>query len=303
MYKFEISADSPEELNLKMQDFAKEVMRNGKQELIPRQPELPQYIDEAPELPTVAQYREKIYTQAQSEVTPPNPFAPPPSYWKVPEPQSPQWNVPAPAPTVEMPIVVNSQWKTEAPTFTPPPAVDPNVDASGALWNAAIHASTRNKTKDGMWKKKKVYTEKTAAAPQTMQPAPAQALHIPPPSMDIGIPSGPQVHVQFHPAPQAPVAPPVVQAPVQQVVPVQKYENVQVPAGTRPAHSLISFKNNLTLIIAQLITEKKIDQNYVQQMKNYFQVKEIWNILQSERQCIEMYDEFAKHGFITQVDG
>jgi hypothetical protein len=51
------------------------------------------------------------------------------------------------------------------------------------------------------------------------------------------------------------------------------------------------------------LNEGKIDQTYIDQLKNHFQVKEIWNILASGKSCEELYEQFCSYGLIQRVEG
>lgn len=172
------------------------------------------------------------------------------------------------------------------------------VDSHGLPWDARIHADSKTKKTDGTWTMKrkldpefvkKVQDEiKTPHTPIVIPPVPPSAVHAELPKFD-------------HTA-QPGVSPFERQVPEVIAAPVQQYETTPIPQGNRPAHSLITFKNNLMILIAQLINEGKINHEYLAQLKVYFQVKEIWNILSSELQCIELYNTFAELGFITKVD-
>lgn len=107
------------------------------------------------------------------------------------------------------------------------------------------------------------------------------------------------------PIPAVPIVPnqavqPVKSSPVAQTEP--KYEEIQVPQVTRPVYSYQSFKANFPMVLATLINEKKIDQNYIDALKKHFGVKEIWNVMGSEAQCLEIFNTFGSVGLITKVD-
>lgn len=112
--------------------------------------------------------------------------------------------------------------------------------------------------------------------------------------------------------PVQPVAPPVLSVPdqTQHKSPAEilndaqqnTYSNVAIPATTKPAHTLASFTDNLVQVLAQLINEKKINQDYIQQLCEHFQVKNIWNVTASGVKTRELYDSFGEFGFITKLD-
>lgn len=230
MYKFEISADSPEELREKMRDFASDIMMQD------TQTELPKYVDEVP-----------TFVEPM---------------------MSPTAVIPEPL----IPVVPTAMVTMRSDQST--------LDAAGQPYNAAIHSAKKTKTPSGLWRAKRGGIE---APTLSVAPAAVNVPVVPPTTVKVAMPSF-----------QA-VAPVVVE-------PTPAYENIVVPDGGRPAHSLITFKNNLMLIIAGLINEGKITQEYIAQLKTYFQVKEIWNIIGSEKQSTELFDVFCNAGFLTKVD-
>src|SRR5690606_8390373 len=67
-------------------------------------------------------------------------------------------------------------------------------------------------------------------------------------------------------------------------------------------HDYASFKQNLIPIFAELQKQDKINQEYIDQLKAHFQVKEIWNLLASESQCQDLYNLFIQHGIIFPAE-
>lgn len=245
LYKFEISADSPKELNEKMMDFAKELMGETH---IPMQSELPQYVDDAPSI-------------SQIEI---------------------------PAIPVVAPVIPSSVTKQTATG---------DRDSKGFPWDGRIHSSSKSFNKDGIWRLvRKVDGAVLAQVENELRNGGAEpkvftAPPTPLATMPVEVPV-------FSSAPT--IAPVILDTPIK-VAPT--YENIPMPTNAvRPAHSLITFKNNLMILIAQLINEGKITHEWVEQVKQHFGVKEIWNILHSEKQCIELFNAFIQHEFITEVE-
>lgn len=187
------------------------------------------------------------------------------------------------------------------------PAPEGTIDSKGLPWDERLHLEGRTFNKDGSWRSKRrldenfiiqVETELRAKmralkglAPVTSYGSPAAALSYPappPPTIHVEIPNFAANSVPFKPVEVAP--------------PVQTYENVVVPQGVRPAHSLLSFQNNLMTLLSQLVSDGKINREYIEELKKYFNVKEIWHITSSGKQSMELYDVFAQAGFITKVD-
>lgn len=227
-----------------------------------------------------------------------------------------------PFPTPNAPVSINTSCVDEddevvetASVQAFPTNSSTEVDSRGIPWDARIHAATKKKTSDGSWRTRRNVDEKLVnqveqeliakiKAGQVLQ---SPAVPVPFPTMAGGgvqLPSSNNI-VPPPPAPTVPVEmptftpPPVTAAPVT-AAPVQDYQNVQVPTGNvRPAYTLPAFKDHLTTLLAQLIDQGKIDQPYIQSLKEYFKVKEIWNILANEAQCIELWEMFGQVGFIT----
>lgn len=188
----------------------------------------------------------------------------------------------------------------------------PEFDSRGIAWDARIHSATKAKTKDGVWRKMRGADEALVREIEGTR-AP---VHTPPP-MPIITPAAAPMPAPLAVAPvaaaQAPVVPPVPPTTVQVEVPQFQtpppvvevtpptYENVAVPNGEKPAHTLESFKINILPTLATLVKSKKIDQNYIEQVKQYFGVKEIWHVVKNESQLKELFENFCAAGLITKV--
>lgn len=190
-----------------------------------------------------------------------------------------------------------------------PPVAAPSIagdqaqalDVKGIPHDLRIHSANKSKNLDGTWRYKRGVDDAAIATIENSYKgtvvhavaAPAALPSFPPP---------PAVTTPY----VAPIAPPqAVVAPV--VVAPVVVEPVAAPAipqvGVKPAHSLITFKNNLTELLAQFINEGKINQEYVASLCAYFKIKDIWNVLGSETQCMELFDVFVKAGFVTRIEG
>lgn len=196
------------------------------------------------------------------------------------------------------------------------------VDTRGLPWDTRIHAATRVTKQDGTWRNKrgvddalvKQVEQELIAAIKVGAPSIYGNLNSPMAATTPALPT-PQFIVPPPPAPTVAVAMPTFdqrntatpwanQAPGPAAVAAvpQEYQTVDVPEGVRPAYSLSSFKANLTIFLSALIDQGKIDQNYINELKEYFKVKEIWNILGNEASCIELWNTFGSIGYITKVD-
>lgn len=185
---------------------------------------------------------------------------------------------------------------SSAPAASSPVGNASEVDVKGMPHLLEIHSANKSKNLDGSWRYKRGVDDATIAAIESQYkgatPAPAPvAPPILPPAVTL-------------PPLAQPVAPPQVFAPVVVAPPVEVAAPAPTPmASITPAHTLATFKNNLTELLAQFINEGKINQEYIASLCAYFEVKDIWNVLASEKKCIELYESFIKAGLITEVQG
>ena len=173
--------------------------------------------------------------------------------------------------------------------------INGDLDSAGMPHDPRIHSDTKTKLKTGVWRLKKgldaeVFEKVTK---ELMTPV-VPVVIPPPPPVTIPVEIPPQVAT---PPPVQPVVSPAALLPVE-----NKYADIPIPQTGKPAHTLATFQNNLMAIIADLINQGKIDQNYIEELKKYFEVKEIWNINGSAKKVTELYETFAKCGFITALE-
>ncbi len=227
----------------------------------------------------------------------PQPFSAPPPIPQTPpipraEDFAPHWSPEQPHP---LPVAEAAQ-----------PLTRTDVDSNGLPWDSRIHAISQAKTKDGSWRTRRGVEDSTvrrveaelrgqskADAAQAEAPR-AQALPTPPP---IPAPAPPPVPFLAPPPvltqPQT-IAPPVVNhaSPPPAAGPVSI-----APQGF--AHSLETFKENRVAVLAQLVGAGKLDQPYVQKLKEYFKVEQIWQL--NDTQTSEMFDQFCQAGLIARM--
>ena len=193
---------------------------------------------------------------------------------------------PVPTPVVTPPVVE----QPVAPVV--PISSDVELDADGLPWDKRIHAATKTKMKrEGTWKIKRGVDPALVEQVKTELRGSVQALANPTP-----VPA-PPVTPQT-PVVEAPVVtPPVVEQPVAPAP-------VPTPAPTpvlpsNGGHTLETFKTNLPMIIATLISENKINQDYVNSLKAHFGIEELW--LANDAQKEEMFAGFIEYGWITKA--
>lgn len=138
------------------------------------------------------------------------------------------------------------------------------VDSEGCPWDERLHASTKTQTAQGVWKKKR--------------------------NLDNAILNAVRAEIMGTPVVETA---PVVEAPA--AMPAM----VQPPLMNTGGHTLESFSQNLPMVVSSLITEGKVNQEYINQLKGYFGVAEIWQV--NDQQKSEMFSTFVAAGLITQV--
>ncbi len=193
-------------------------------------------------------------------------------------------------PPVAIPIPVLPKEPTPTNDGVTPTQVEEKVgyavDITGAPWNPELHSAAKTLAESGKWRAKRVVgkKEKVITPTATMVSAAAPAIQ----------PVQTPVFALPVAAPQPVVAPmPVVVAPVVAPLPT---------AGPQlQAHTPESFKANLVPIFAALMNEGKINQGYINTLKDYFKVGEIWQIMSDAQKVLELYENFCGAGLIVRV--
>lgn len=198
-----------------------------------------------------------------------------------------------------------------------------DVDSRGLPWDSRIHSSSKEKTTKGHWRYRRgVKDPEIDAVEAQLRGSPSHGLMAQPIPAAIPSPAPSQVQqASFAPpviphqfvgqpvAPQSPVSyvPPQVVPQVQAVFNPPQQAVVQVtPAlppmpGTRPAHDFASFKETLIPTVARLIEDKKITQDYLNQVLSYFKVKQLWDM--NDQQIAEFLNTLAAAELVIKVGG
>lgn len=181
------------------------------------------------------------------------------------------------------------------PTLPSGHSLDSELDVEGIPWDSRIHGGGKTKVKAGTWKKKKgldiniynqIKQELLMKVQQDVTPAPIPTAPI---TTSTPVASIPTV---VTPAP-------IVEQPVVTPSPVATPAPVSIPPMSTGGHSVETFSANFPMILGSLISEGKLTPEYVNTLKEYFKVAEIWNV--SEDQKKEMFESFAGFGFIQKV--
>lgn len=183
-----------------------------------------------------------------------------------------------------------------------------DLDSEGFPWDKRIHSSSKQTVADGTWRKRrnlddaiynsvKAELESKGYGKKTVTPQAPQAPVVAPTP----------VMVTPAPAPQAPVVPQVTVAPTPTPTPAPVAQPVVAPAPQAPAlpqmmtggHSLQTFSDNFPMVLAGLINEKKLTQEWVNSLCSHYGVTEIWTL--NNEQKAQVFDLFVQHGLVTRV--
>lgn len=198
----------------------------------------------------------------------------------------------APAPGASLPEIPTRVTRPAELAVAAEPQKVPAFDSRGLPWDARVHSASKALKGDGSWRVRRGIDDDTLRAVEATLPRNGVAAPV-----------------------QAPIPAPIpapVQAP-QQVIPVQhvqtvaaipqvheqKYESIPIPTMHKPAHDLASFRAQLIPTLSKLVDQGKLTQEYLNQLKAYFKVDEIWNL--NDAQLAEMLEQFSQAGLVTKV--
>jgi hypothetical protein len=179
------------------------------------------------------------------------------------------------------------------------------VDSRGLPWDERIHASSRAKNKDGTWRYRRGLDEREAQAVEQELVERVKAAQV----EEIVDTSTVAPSSFVPPAPvesetPVPFGPPTFVVPVEEPAPVPTYENVPTPAAQpdRPAHTFETFKSNFVQVFSTLMNSGIITPQYLQEIKDYFKVQEVFELYGDETKLRELFDNFCSGGLITKLD-
>lgn len=185
----------------------------------------------------------------------------------------------------------------------------PQTDSRGLKWDERIHSAERSFNKDGSWRNKRGVDKTLLAQVEAELKGSAQQTTVLP------LPTPPPAPQTANDAPVfvAPPSPAAIAQVAQPTPPVQAAAVVQqapppptpLPIGTH-SHTLETFKENIVHTFAMLVNAGKINQDYIDQLVNYFKgkdpkVDEVFKIARNEACTKELFDLFVRAGFITAV--
>lgn len=173
----------------------------------------------------------------------------------------------------------------DAPLVTPDPALVEKVeetlksttievDVDGTPWDARIHTLKKSIDKNGRWKLARgvdpILVRKVLA----------------------------EIEEKSVTTEIIPEVPATIQEPVKVEPPPPAFE---LKPPSKYAHTLDSFRSNLVVTMATLVNDKKITQEYVKTLNDYFGVKEIWEIFEAPEKVKELYENFCEVGLIERI--
>lgn len=166
---------------------------------------------------------------------------------------------------------------------------DGEIDSEGLPWDARIHTVKKTKNKTGDWKLMRGSDKDLVAKVKAELKAAMSNLTSTPVVSPAPVAELPEVIMTVKgtlAAKDVPLAdlPQVVLAP---------------PMSSSNGHTFETFKSAFPMIVGSLITEGKITADYVNQLKEYFKVDQIWSV--SDEQKKEMFNSFAQFNFIQKV--
>lgn len=179
-------------------------------------------------------------------------------------------------------------------------------DSRGIRWNAEIHSSSKGLNKDGSWRTRRNVDAKTvskveaASIPVVSSPvvAPAVAFISPPSPTVIAVPPPLPTVIAV---PSIPTSVPIaaIAAPIAtpEIAPLPQFD--AFAATRKQAHDFASFKATLIPSLAKLVDDGRLTPSYINDLKTYFKVKEIWQV--DDNQLGEMFEQFAGAGLINKV--
>lgn len=202
---------------------------------------------------------------------------------------------------VESPFNVTPSVKSAPVVEEEVTAHDPSeLDAEGFPWDKRIHASSKQKVADGSWRKRRNLDETIYNSVRAELESKGFGKNI-----NVNAPAATPVvetpQVQVAPTVEAPVSAPQVTAtptatPVAQPVTTQAAPVLPQMTG---GHSLQTFCDNFPMVLAGLINEKKLTQEWVNSLNAHYGVTEIWTL--NNEQKAQVFDLFVQNGLIQKV--
>lgn len=166
-------------------------------------------------------------------------------------------------------------------------------DKTGVPFDSRIHAESRRLSGKGEWIRRRRLDEayvKQVEAELELKKRTAQAIAAPMPTP----PSVPD-NVVVEPPPLAPIAVVAPAQPEVTTIPTPKVTTVGY------VHNPLTFRNNLAMIVGQLLKEGKLTPDYVQTLNSHFKVQNIWDIAKDEALSNALFETFVQYDLVQRA--
>lgn len=174
-------------------------------------------------------------------------------------------------------VVEEIKWNNTIPETSNVVPLTGELDSEGLPWDSRIHSNTKNKNSDGTWR--------------NLRGVDKELLN----KVRYELLSKRTTPVVVQEVVEAPVLPAVIEQAMTVPGPVVAPAPA-MPSMVAKGHTVETFIANFPMILANLITEGKVTQEYINQLKAYFGVEQIWAI--NDTQKTEMFGSFTAAGLI-----
>lgn len=189
-----------------------------------------------------------------------------------------------------------------------------DLDSDGLPWDARIHSSNKEKSKDGKWRKRRGMNDKAFIAQVEAE-------------LRAKLPSGGATAVSANPQVQATnnvkpfgsmtqeqyqqhIAPPAMPTTAQRVdmpqgpsnvTPLPQFGTPPAQANGTGAYDFASFRAQLLNILGNLVNSGKLPPNWIQDNRNQFGGAEVWEWSNNEQGSLALFNYLVQQGLIQKV--
>ena len=181
---------------------------------------------------------------------------------------------------------------TTAPTYE-------DRDSTGLPWDGRIHANPPKFSKDGTWKRRRgVNAEAAKTVEDVLRAEQAKGKNSVPP---FGSMTPEQYQAHTNPS-QSFGSAPTPEAPLTQVKATPQFNVPQQPVNNQElVHNLESFRANLASVIETLCAKGTINKAWIDQNKNMFGGKDVWQWHEEPVTVAALFDFFVAQGYVLKV--
>ena len=171
----------------------------------------------------------------------------------------------------------------ELKSFTEGDATLVGLDSEGIPWHESVHSSSKNFNKDGTWRVRKGVEKDVVAKYYSQFTKKAE-----PALVSVAMTSIPNNTVAQPELPTHGATTPTNVPPTLPSMPTMSH-----------GHTFETFSANFHTVLANLIAEKKISQEYVNDLLKFFQIDQIWKATEDHK--LACFNQWADLGFIQKV--